>query len=236
MAEQDPSLEADNPEGQRPEWLPENFKNPEDFAASYKESQRKITELAQEKKGLEESINLLSSQFEQFTAQQSQPDPDTVRSQWYEQFEADPLATMTQIAQLTAQQIVQQSQQSQAGIKPEDFAAYVAEQQVSSRYQDFDELRPQITELLSSDPLFQSDAIWADPQTATHALDRAYQTVKAQELLSGNQIAQQQLADSRAMKLGAQSAQGASGRQEAPAIDEWEAVKNAAAAERKYWQ
>ena len=238
MAEQDPSLEADNPESQRPEWLPENFKSPEDFAASYKESQRKITELAQEKKGLEDAFAGLSQQFEEFTASQNQPDPDLARARLEEAYAMDPLGVMAQIAQSTAQTILdqQRAQQGQQGIAPEEYSAFVADQTLAQKYgQDWNaETKKKVGELIASDPLYHQDHIWTNPQLATHAYERAYESVRLQELLSGNEIVQQQMQDTRQMKLNSQSAVGASGRPEAPAVNEWEQIKNAAP--KNYWE
>lgn len=234
MADQvtDPVEGQDNPE--RPEWLPENFESPEALARSYTEAQRKITEQAQQLRGLEDSINSLTAQQEQWFEAQSRPDPNDVRAQWLQAIEDDPVTAMYNIAQTAAQQVHQQyaeQSQNQPGIKPEDFAAFVAEQSLSAKYQDFSDpsVRSKISEVIQNDPLYHQDNLWVNPDLATHALDRAYQTVKAQELLSGASVAQQQAADTRAMKLAAQSAVGASGRPDAPAADaeEWARIRSA---------
>lgn len=231
MADQDPDLVEgqDNPE--RPEWLPENFDSPESFAASYKEAQRKITELATEKRGLEESINSLSTQFEEFTAQQSRPDPSNVLGQWQDQYEADPFSTTLQlaeaIAQNTAQKILQQQQQPQA-VDP-DLLGFAANMTMAQQHEDWGEYVDKVKEVVSSDPFFANDNLWKDIQTSTQTLNNVYKMVKADALLSGAEVAQQQVADTRAMKLAAQSAAGASGRTPAlpDDVQEWERIKNA---------
>lgn len=231
MADTDPDLVEgqDNPE--RPEWLPENFKSPEDLAKSYAESQRKITELAQEKRGLEESIGQLSQQFEEFTANQNRPDPNQVYSQWQDLYEQDPIGTMASIAQATAQQILQQqqAQTTQPGVSP-DVVAFIADQTMAQQFEDWGSYKEKAGELIAQNPLFQRDELWSSPQTAAKALESAYRMAKAEDVLSGNEIVQQQAADTRAMKLGAQSAVGASGRPPAPQSDaeEWNRIKNAA--------
>lgn len=237
MADTDPALEEgqDNPE--RPEWLPENFKTPEDLLSSYKESQRKITEQAQQLRSQEESISTLSDQWEQFQAQQNQPDPNEINAYWEEQIATNPLQAMAAIAEASAQQALKQyQQQSQPGIKPEEFAAYVAENTVSAKYQDFGDLRDKISEEIQSNPLYHNDSIWVNPDLATRALTEAYTAVKAREVLAGNDVAQQQLADTRAMKLQAQSAVGASGRPEPASsdADEWARIR--AAAPKRYYE
>jgi predicted nuclease with TOPRIM domain len=50
---------------ERPEWLPSNFKSPEDLARSYTESQRKIHELAGEKSELLRVIGEISQENEE---------------------------------------------------------------------------------------------------------------------------------------------------------------------------
>ena len=237
MAEQDPSIEADNPESQRPAWLPDNFENEEAFAASYKEAQKKITELAQEKKGLEDAFAGLSQQFEEFTASQNQPDPDLARARLEEAYAMDPLGVMAQIAQSTAKTILdeQRAQQGQQGIPSEEVVAFMADQNLAAKYgEEWSAAKQKVGELIASDPLYHQDHIWSNPQLATHAYERAFESVRLQELLSGNSIAQQQALDTRQMKLNSQSAVGASGRPEAPAVNEWEQIKNAAP--KNYWE
>lgn len=224
---------VDLPEGednQRPEWLPENFESPEALARSYSEAQKKITELAQEKKGLEESINALSSQFEEFTAAQNRPDPNQVYSQWEDMLAQDQVGTIAQIAQLTAERVLQaqQSQQSPQGATP-DVIAFIADQTMSQQHDDWSGYKEKVGELIASNPLFQDDRLWSDPQTASSTMNSAYEMVKAQDVLSGNAVVQQQAADTRAMKLAAQSAAGTSGRTPSPDDYQkrWEEIMNA---------
>lgn len=237
MAEPDPTLEgADNPE--RPEWLPENFETPEDLVKSQAEAQRKITEqgqaLAEERRAreaLEESIQTLSAQFEA----QNRPDPNTVNEYWQNQYDMDPLGTMTQIAQATAQQILQQQaqQNQQPAVSPE-VVSFMADQTMNQRHEDWSEYREKVGELIAANPLFQDDRLWGDPQTASSTMNSAYQMVKAEAVLSGNDVVQQQAADTRAMKLAAQSAAGTSGRTPASPEDEWAQVMNFK--EKRYYE
>jgi len=235
LAEQDPTLEgADNPE--RPEWLPENFDSPEALVNSYKESQSKITrtsqELAEERRAresLEEAVQALSEQFEAA----NRPDPSNVLNQWQEQYENDPFSTTLNlaqaIAQQTAQQVLQaQGKQSEPTATP-DVVAFIADQTMSQSREDWGDYKEKVSELIAENPLFQRDELWTSPQAAAQALDSAYQMVKAQDVLAGNAVVQQQAADTRAMKLNAQSAAGASGRSPAPDDFEqrWQEIQNA---------
>ena len=237
MAEQDPTLEgADNPE--RPEWLPENFDSPEALVNSYRESQSKITKTSQElaeerraREALEDAVQTLSAQFEAA----NRPDPSNVYNQWQEQYEQDPFSTTLSLAQAVAQQTAneilkqQQGQSAQSGVSP-DVVAFIADQTMGQSHSDWDEYKQRVSETIAENPLFQRDELWNSPQTAAQALDSAYQMVKAQDVLSGNSVVQQQLADTRAMKQAAQTATGASGRTPATPDDiaEWQRIKDAA--------
>jgi hypothetical protein len=231
LAEQDPTLEgADNPE--RPEWLPENFKSPEALVDSYKELQgastrtsQQLAEERQAREALEEAVQTLSAQFEA----QNRPDPNQVYSQWQELFDNDPIGTMAQIAQATTQNLLQaQAQQPSPSATP-DVVAFIADQTMGQSREDWHDYKEKVGELIAENPLFQRDELWTSPQAAAQALDSAYQMVKAQDVLSGNAVVQQQAADTRAMKLGAQSASGASGRSPAPDDNEqrWQEIMNA---------
>lgn len=212
----DPSLEGgDNREEERPAWLPENFKSPEDLAKSYQEAQRKITEQGQEIKGLNEAFGELTSQFDQFAEQQNRPDPNDVRNQLLAMYENDPVGTMAQIAQQTAQQVLAQSQSQQAPPQTDpNVIGTLANAELAARYQDWPQYANDVRELVSSDPLFQNEQIWSSLPSVTNALDRAYKMVRADKVLTGEAEQLRQQADSRQMKLAAQSAVGATGRPE----------------------
>lgn len=238
MAEQDPTLEgADNPE--RPEWLPEKFESAESLAKSYLELERRDTqrsqELAEERRAretLEESFQTLSQQFEA----QSRPDPANVYGQWQDQYEADPFGTTLSLIQALGAQNAQQQSNAQTGVDPTEFAAFVADQSLGRKYEDWGEYAPKVSEFLAENPNLFSEDTWKDPRATELAADRIYKMVKAEEVLSGADIAQQQQADTRQMKLNAQSAAGASGRTPAlpDEVQEWERIKNAG--QKQYWQ
>lgn len=212
-------------------WVPEKFRsNPEKLAEAYTNLEREYHSSRQEVKGLEDAVQSLSSQFEEFTAKQSQPDPNQVYSQWQDLYDQDPIGTMAQIAQATATQILQQqaSAQKEPTATP-DVVAFIADQTMAQQHEDWGGYKEKVAEVIAQNPLFQRDELWMNPQSASQALDSAYQMVKAQDVLSGNHIAQQQQADTRAMKLAAQTAAGAGGRTPAPDDYEqrWQEIQNA---------
>ena len=216
-----------------PDWVPEKFRgNPEEFGKAYANLERSFHESRQEAKALEESLNTLSAQFDQFQSQANQPDPSAVQEQLQAAWEYDPLGTMQAIAAASAQQAITQYQkqsQQPSGVKPEDFAAYVADQTLAAKYSDYGNLKDKIGEELQGNPLYANDALWVNPELATRALDSAYQAVKARDVLAGNAIAEQQAAETRAMKLAAQTATGAAGREPSPdyAQQRWDEIMNA---------
>ena len=239
---EDQNLETTEAVDNTPEWvsrIPEKFQNdPEKFIDAYSNLEREYHQSRQEVKGLQETVQTISSQWEEFQAQANRPDPNTVYAQLAEAYENDPIGTMQAIAQSTAQSIYeQQAKQAQqpAGVAPEEFYAWTAQQALGAKYEDFSELAPKISEELQSNPLYQNDNLWGSQELATRAIEHAYESVKARELLAGNSAVQQQLADTRAMKLGAQTSSGAGGR--TPAVPDdvaaWERIK--AAGNKPYW-
>jgi cell division septum initiation protein DivIVA len=220
-------------EGPDLSWVPEKFReNPQAFGEAYTNLERAYHQSRQEVKGLEESIQSLSTQFEEFTAAQSRPDPNTVYSQWQDLYDQDPVGTMAQIAQATANQILAQQAQKPAGPDP-DLVARVVDYSMGQKHEDWAQYREKVAERISQDPVYQRDDLWGNPDAAERALTSVFNVVKAEDVLAGNSLVEQQQADTRAMKLGAQSAAGASGRSTAPPEDEWSQVMKFR--EKKYY-
>lgn len=227
--------EGNNPEGaDRPEWLPDNFKTPEDLLKSYQEAQNKIREQGTQLNALNDNYATLSNQFAEFSTQQAQPDPADAQAQLYAAYENDPVQATINIAQQVAQQTARelaQQQTAQQGQVPADVAAFMADQTLSAKYDDWGEHKAKIAEHIQTDPFVQNDQIWTNPALATQALDRAYKTVKAEAVLENpEQYGQQQADLARRMKLQAQSAVGAGGRPDPVAADkaEWDRIMGAA--------
>lgn len=233
MAEVDPVDGQDNPEAdERPEWLPQNFNSPEDLAASYKESQRKITELSTQNKGLEESFSTLSQQFEAFTTQQNQPDPNEAYAQWQEMYDNNPVGTMTQLAQQVAAQTAQEilSKQRNPSASNREIASTIAIQALEAKFQDFGDYREKAAAVVDQNGWLANEDILDSPQKLQAVYEVAYKTAKAEDLIAaGVTTADQQAEAMRQMKLDAQTASGAGGR---PAsADEfktrWDEIQNA---------
>jgi hypothetical protein len=135
---------------------------------------------------------------------------------------------MAQIAQATANQILQQQAQQPAGPDP-DLVARVVDYSMSQKHEDWGQYKEKVAERIAQDPVYARDDLWTNPDSAERALTSILNVVKAEDVLAGNNVAQQQIADTRAMKLQAQTAQGAGGRP--PAQDDfqkrWEEITNA---------
>jgi hypothetical protein len=231
VAEPEDNLAA---ESERPEWLPEKFESPEALAQSYTNLEREFTQTREHVKAMEENYQLLAQQIsEQQQPPTPQYDPADVQAQTYAMYEQDPVGTMALIAQNAAAQALQQAQQQQqptAQQAQQAQAALVAQYattELRSRYDDFETERERVSQVISSNPRFQNDNIWADPATATAALDEAYKLVKADDFLSGRTPAPPAYDPAQA-KRAAQSATGGNPRPDSPdeAQAAWEKIKN----------
>ena len=229
MAE-DPALQ-DNPEGvDRPDWLPDNFKSPEDLAASYRESQRKITEEATARRNLEQLVAQQQAQLEAVQAQQAQQQQD--EQPWDEWYAQDPIATQKAVAEQAARDAVAQyAQQSQQQAQPiaaaqAEIIATYAYKQLEDRYGTLSpEKQDQMRQTIAEHPhLLPEDAVYS-PQKLVSALDMVYRLTGPDEAAA----AQTQQDLMRTMKVQAQSASGATGRP-SPADDaeqRWQEIANA---------
>lgn len=225
---QEPTIADDS--GERPDWLPSNFKSPEDLAQSYRESQAALTRTRQELSEVKDQVGqILATQ--QDAAMQSEY--STIESQLLEAVESgDPqaqLAAMAWIAQQAAQQYVPQA--SQPAAANSEVLAFAADQQLAQRYQDWNEVKVDIATLVQEDP----DLLPVDPNTplatVVQRLDRVYKMAKANRVLSQTeQVTQAEEAQNRLIKQQAQTITGASQTPAVtdPATEYWDSVRNTA--------
>ena len=243
MANQ-PDPQADNQDEQRPDWLPERFKSPEELARSYAEAERRITELGQEKSTLEQSVNELADQFEAFQQQaqpqqQYDPNADPFLAGYEQAMETGDyrtaLAYQSQIMQAAVQQGINQfAQAQQAQVGPQIEAQYntvaaLADQALGQKYEDWGEYKGKIAEAIQQSPHLVPDQALSSPLATAEALDRVYKAVKYDDLVSG--VAQQQQAarqSAEARRL-AELAPNNAGRIPTPEENqtEWERIKAA---------
>jgi hypothetical protein len=231
VAEENENLEVqeDQQSVERPDWLPSNFQSGEDLAKSYAEAQRKLTEVSQEKSAYEQELQNL------YQAQQSQaPQVDySGETERLEQaFEENPLATMAWLAQQAAAQAVQQQGAQFQPLQQNQYELFAAtvDQAMAREHEDWETVKPQVTQLLTEDPDFLSENAVQSLQGAQRALERAYKVVKADATISqGETLAAEQQAALQSMKQGAQTMTGAGGRPPEASDDEafFQRIKNA---------
>lgn len=225
---QEPTIAEDSSEN-RPDWLPSNFKSPEDLAQSYREAQANLTRTRQELSEVKDQVGqILATQQET----QRATEYGTIEAQLLDAVESgDPqaqLAAMAWIAQQAAQQYApQQTDQS----PNTEVLAFAAEQQMAQKYQDWNEIKLDIASLVSEDP----DLLPVDPNTplatVVQRLDRVYKIAKANKVLSQTeQVVQAEEAQNRLIKQQAQTITGASQTPATtdPESEYWASVKNTA--------
>lgn len=241
MADVTPDPQAGNQDPQRPDWLPENFKSPEDLAKSYAEAQRKITELGQTNAAMEQNLADLSEQFETFQqqGQQQQYDPnaDPFLAGYEQAMESGDYRTaLAYQSQLTAAAVQQglaqfsQAQQQQTGPQIQahyQTVAFNADQMLGQKYEDWGEVKDRVAQAIDASPHLIPEEALASPVATAEALDRVYKQVKYDDLVSGT--AQQQAAASADARRLAELAPNNAGRilspQESQA--EWDRIKAA---------
>lgn len=227
--ETNPDLEQEV-EDSRPEWLPENFENGEAFAKSYKELQARFTQETQAHSEVKQRLE----QVEQYVqTQQQQPQYEAYEQQLEESYEANPIQTMSWLAQQAAANAVQQLQaqqyqQQQPHMEAQHhLVAYTADQMLYNKYgedwgtKDQPGYNQKVAQYLHENPDMLTEADVATPETAARKLERVYELVKGSDIMS--QIEQGQVPqalDTRQQKLAAQTLAGAAGRPAQASDDE----------------
>lgn len=240
-----PDPETGNQADERPDWLPENFKSPEDLAKSYAEATRKITEQGQTISAMEQNLSDFQEQFESFQqqAQQSQqqydPSTDPFLASYEQAMETGDyrtaLAYQAQLTQAAVQQALNQfSQGQQQQNAPQIEAHYntvaaLADQALGNRYQDWNDYKGKIAEAIQQSPHLVPDEALTSPIATAEALDRVYKQVKYDDLVSGTAQQQQQAAQAAEARRLADLAPNNAGRMMSPTEQEaeWAAIKAA---------
>lgn len=226
--------DGNNPE--RPEWLPENFKTPEDMARSYREAQDKIREQGVQLNAQNESLQTFAQQLELLATQQNhapQADPSQVTNHWAEMYESDPLGTIVLLNQQLNEQNVQAIRQeisqlagSQRELTQEQIGVNAAAT-MKERYADWNALRDEVAAELENNPVFADESpVWNSLVGATAAFDQAYRNVKLAKAAEGGYTT---VFTARDMKLQAQGLSGAGGRPapEDEQKESWDRIRNA---------
>lgn len=248
MSDSDLQVEPGDNQVERPEWLPENFKDETAFAESYKELQRTLTTRAQREKELEQQVghyeSLLAAQQNTATpTTQYDPNADPLIVAYETAMEngdyRTALAIQAQVGQAAAQNVVQQALpqvQQQYAQSAEAQAALVADHawnNLKGRYgDDLEQNRDKIAEVIQAQPWLIPDAAQRDPAVATSAIENVYKIVNPGAFVQGQPV------DMTAAKLAAQGLPGAAGRPPSPDAQkaEWDAIRKAAQNDPgRYW-
>lgn len=199
---------------ERPEWLPANFKTPEDMAKSYKELERTFHQTREDLRATRASVEEMAAQQQQ--AQRPQ-EPGYDNEQWMEAYERDPIRTTAYIAQQAAlqqfQQLQAQAQQQygQVGATQHELVANYAKATLQARYDDWQSYEDKVADAIREDPSLVPENVLSSPELAARSLERVYKVLKADETLARSQeSAQTQAQAGRQNKLAAQTMPGAS--------------------------
>lgn len=234
MSDETPAIEVEGtPEPQapaRPEWLPQNFKDEEAFAASYKEAERKIREQGEKLRELEEQ----NHEWQEWAQQQQRPaalDPAQQIAEIWDDPDRQPMLIL-EMAQRLAQMEGQLQQHAQRGPDPTvtQITADYAENRMRSQHEDWDTYRDQIAELVQSNPHLLGSGDSMTLEQATSGLELAYRAVKGHVLsTAGGQAADDAAEAARLAKEQAQTMSGGSSRPATQTADEqyWAAVRAA---------
>lgn len=225
VAEPEPAPE---PAPDRPEWLPSQYKTPEDFAQAHKSAQDKIREQGETLREQGQQLELLSQQ------QQPRTEPTDVLTAVADEIEqareAGDVHREVQLQAWLQQQTVQQAfqgfqqaAQQQTGQQQEIQASLYAETMdgaMTRQIDDWPDYRERVAETLEAYPGLLTPEDSLSTERTQKGLKAAYDLVKAQDVLSQQeQLREKGLSQAdlgRARKLQSQTMTGASGRPDQP--------------------
>lgn len=230
---QEQSSEQEEPA--RPEWLPDNFRSPEDLASSYRQLEEKLREQGAEKNQYQETASQLQARLDQLEASQQELAWQTQQSSLAEQWEMAEPAAQLQIAAAIAQEAAERkyqelqasNTQQQGSPQYAEMATFMARQAMESKYADWQEVAPVIGEIVKADPALFPVAAQDGLDQIVGRLDSLYKLAKAQQAWETGGTALSDLAQAAALaKQQAATVSGTSGPAEST-DDYWEAVTKA---------
>lgn len=183
MSDEQTAIEAEEP--QRPEWLPDNFKSPEDLASSYKELERKLGELGTKASRVEEleAKAARADEWEQwYERQQQEQRSGDPREKFLEVWE-DPDRQPELVLHLAERLAAAEQRLEQVGKKGPDpatteLAAEYAETRMRQTHADWDTYRDQISEVVRENPRILGLTEQSTPAQLAQGLDAVYWMVK----------------------------------------------------------
>lgn len=230
----DPGGGGGTPE-EKPDWLLDKFKTPEEQARAYAEAERRMaqlqTQLDQERQQFAETIQSVQSTIQQPEPQYN-PAQDPIVMQYAKAVEEGDAQTMLAINLQLQQRMLEQTldqkfkaldTQFQTSTNADrEMAITLATERVKGDYQDWEALAPRIGEVLQQRPH------WIPPGASVEAFETTLREVA--DLVIAQDVKQQAAKDEadRIAKLQAQGLTGTGARQATPEQQaaSWEAIKN----------
>jgi len=233
MSEQVPEQ---TPEQERPEWLPDKFRSPEDMARSYSEAEQRLVSLQSQLDQERQQFSSALQNMEQMREQENQPrwDPNTdpmiqnfqravdegdAQAMLAMQLELNRQITRQELQEF-AQQFNPQMQQNQEAER--EMAITMATERVARNYEDWETLAPRIGEFLQARPHWIPDN--SSVEGFERALNEAASVIIAQDTVSRRG----QEESDRLAKLQQQGLTGQGAQVRNPEQDkaEWERIKS----------
>lgn len=231
------------PEPERPEWLPEKFKTPEELARSYgeveKEAGRLRSELGTERSNFAETLARIEAQGQQRQQEPAyNPSTDPMIVQYGQALEAGDYAQAMMIqAVVNSQTVATVIDEKMAALKPalsaqeeanREVAFTMAQNRVSAEYGErWEELQPQVFKMLNDRPHWMPQVPTVEGYASV--LKEAAQVVESERIVRENAAAERD----RLAKLNAQGITGntsrapLTGEAAAAAEQTWADVQNA---------
>lgn len=198
---------------QRPEWLPENFENPEALAASYAELQRTLSQRGEADRARETELQQLrqraakADEYEEYfqaeDERRRQVDP---RERFMEVWEdpdrqADLVLTIVQQNQQLAE-AVQRLEQGAGKPRPGDdvIVANYVDGRMAAEFDDWADLQPQVSEFVQNNPHLLGQS--SNPDDILAGVKLAYKVVRSETLSTdeGRQAAETAAAEREARR------------------------------------
>ena len=217
-------IELETPEPERPEWLPEKFKDEKEFAESYRNLETEIRTRAETQKEMEARLDGLTQLVENFQPQQqqAQQDPQQMNEQLMSAFEQDPVGTMIFLANAATDQRMLQYQQQQMPQHAQqqqlqgELIADNASRVLSSRYGDWKEYEGKVGEMIERNPSLLPPELLTSLDQTSDRLDALYKQAKYDDLVQQLEAAQNGNGSTTQMKRQAQSLGGNGGKPAQP--------------------
>lgn len=210
-----------------------NFKSPDELEQAYTELRRMESRRNEELATLRKVAEKVEYLEEQLTAPQRQQQHQAIEQSIIEALDSDdPYDRMRAQAWIT-EQVIQTKLQEFQPPRPAvdmDMTAFVADQRMSQKYQDWPALKAEVAQVIQERPHLFPVTESSSVDDVVRNLDTVYEVAKARHTLrAGSQAQSDAAAAAAAMKEAAQTMQGGSSRPVSltPEQEYWQQIKNA---------